>query len=54
MRRRQWHRRKRGRGLPYVYRNKGYLGKRSQKHSGVLTNLLAKILVGARKDVGFK
>ena len=47
MRRRQSYRRKRGRGLPYVYRNKVYLRKRSQKGSSILTNLLAKMLVGA-------
>ena len=52
MRRRRSNRRKRGRGLPYVYRNKVYLGKRSQKGSGILTNLLAKILVGAGNVVG--
>ena len=52
MRRRWSYRRKRGRGLPYVYRNKVYLGKRSQKALGVLTNLLAKILVGTRNVVG--
>ena len=52
MRRRRSYRRKRGRGLPYVYRNKVYLGKRSQKGSGILTNLLAKILVGAGNVVG--
>ena len=47
MRRRQSYRRKRGKGLPYMYRNKVYLGKRSQKGSSILANLLAKILVGA-------
>ena len=52
MRRRQSYRRKRGRGLPCMYRNKVYLGKRSQKGSGILTNLLAKILVGAGNVVG--
>ena len=52
MRQRRSYRRKRGRGLPYVYRNKVYLGKRSQKGSGILTNLLAKILVGAGNVVG--
>ena len=52
MRQRRLYRRKRGRGLPYVYRNKVYLGKRSQKDSGILTNLLAKILVGAGNVVG--
>ena len=52
MRRRRSYRRKRGRGLPYVYRNKVYLGKRSQIGSGILTNLLPKILVGAGNVVG--
>ena len=52
MRQRRSYRRKRGRGLPYVYRSKVYLGKRSQKGSGILTNLLAKILVGAGNVVG--
>ena len=52
MRRRQSYRRTRGRGLPYVHRNKVYLGKRSQKGSSILTNLLAKILVGAGNVVG--
>ena len=41
-----------GRGLPHVYSNNVYLGKRSQKGSGILTNLLAKILVGAGNVVG--
>ena len=52
MRRRRSYRRKTVRGLPYVYRNKVYLGKRSQKGLGILTNLLAKILVGAGNVVG--
>ena len=52
MRRRRSYRRKRRRGLPYVYRNKVYLGKRSQKGSGILTNLLTKKLLGAGNVVG--
>ena len=47
MRRRRSYRRKRERGLPYVYKNKVYLGKRMQKGSGVLSRVLAKLLVGA-------
>ena len=47
MRRRQSYRRKRGRGLPHVYKNNFFLGKRLQKGSGVLSHVLAKLLVGA-------
>ena len=52
MRRRRLNRRKKGRGLPYVYKNKVYFGKKLQKGSGILTNLLAKILIGAGNVVG--
>ena len=52
MRRRRLNRRKRRGGLPYVYKNKVYFGKISQKGSGILTNLLAKILMGAGNTAG--
>ena len=51
MRRRRSYRRKMGKGLPYVYRNKVYLGKR-EKGSGVLSNVLAKLLLGVGNIVG--
>ena len=47
MRRRRLNRRKMGRGLPYVYKNKVYFGKKLQKGLGILTNLLVKILIEA-------
>ena len=54
MRRRRvsYRKKKRGRGLPHIYKNRVYLGKRSQKGSGVLTNILAKLLVGAANVIG--
>ena len=51
MRRRRSYRRKRRKGLPYVYRNKVYLGKR-QKGSGVLSKVLAKLLLGVGNIAG--
>ena len=37
-------RRVRGRGIPYIFKNKVYLGKRPQKGSGALSRVLAKLL----------
>ena len=42
---------KKGKGLPYVYRYKAYLGKR-QKGSSLLSNVLAKLLLGVGNIVG--
>ena len=36
-------RRKRGRGIPYVYQNRVYLGKK-QKGSGILFQVLANLI----------
>ena len=37
-------RRKRGRGLPYVYKNRIYFGKRPQTGKGVVSKVLALLL----------
>ena len=34
-------RRKRGRGLPYIYRNKIYFGKKTQTGGGAVSKVLA-------------
>ena len=49
MRRRRYYRkkrksRKRGRGIPYIYKNKLYLGKKRQTGSGVVSKVLASLL----------
>ena len=49
MRRRRYYRkkrksRKRGRGIPYIYKNKLYLGKKPQTGSGVVSKVLASLL----------
>ena len=43
-RRRIGRRRVRGSGIPYIFKNKVYLGKRPQKGSGALSRVLAKLL----------
>ena len=49
MRRRKYYRknrrgRKRGRGLPYIYNNRIYLGKRPQTGTGAVSRILAHLL----------
>ena len=47
-RRRIERRRVRGRGIPYIFENKVYLGKRPQKSSGALSRVVAELL----KNIG--
>ena len=35
---------KRGRGIPYIYKNTVYLGKRSQTGTGAVSKILARLL----------
>ena len=51
-RRRIGRRRVRGRGIPYIFKNKVYLGKRPQKGSGALSRVLAKLLENVGSVVG--
>ena len=44
-------RRKRGKGIPYIYQNKVYLGKR-QKESGIVSKTLARVLQGLGEVIG--
>ena len=47
MRRRRIRRRrlrKRGRGIPYIFKNKVYLVKRPQKGSGTISKIVARVL----------
>ena len=37
-------RKKRGRGIPYIYKNRVYLGKRPQTGSGAVSWVLARLL----------
>ena len=57
MRRRRYYRknrrsRKRGRGIPYIYKNKLYLGKKPQTGSGVVSKVLAILLQNVGNVVG--
>ena len=36
--------RKRGRGIPYIYKNRVYLGKRSQTGTGAVSKIIARLL----------
>ena len=36
--------RTRGKGLPYVYNNKVYLGKKPQKGSGAISKILSRLI----------
>ena len=44
---------KRGRGIPYIYKNRIYLGKRSQTGSGAVYRVIARLLENARTVIGF-
>ena len=46
-------RKKRGRGIPYVYRNKIYFGKRPQTSKGVVSKVLAHSLQIVGDIIGF-
>ena len=43
---------RRGRGIPYISRNKVYFGKGKQTGSGVISRLLAKALQGVGDIIG--
>ena len=48
MRRRKYYkirrRKKRGKGLPYIFKNKVYLGKRPQTGTGAVSRVIARLL----------
>ena len=52
-RRRIGRREVRGRGIPYIFKNKVYLGKRPQKCSEALSRVLAKLLENVESVVEF-
>ena len=57
MRRKRYYRkkrrgRKRGRGIPYIYKNHVYLRKRPQTGSGVLSKVLANLLQNVGDVIG--
>ena len=57
MRRRKYYRknrrsRKRGRGLPYIYNNRIYLGKRPQTGTGAVSRILAHLLQNVGDIIG--
>ena len=57
MRRRRYYRkkrksRKRGRGIPYIYKNKLYLGKKPQTGSGVVSKVLVSLLQNVGNVIG--
>ena len=41
----------RGKGLPYVYNNKVYLGKKTQKGSGAISKILSNLIPIVRQAV---
>ena len=41
----------RGKGLPYVYNNKVYLGKKPQKGSGAISKILSNLIPIVRQAV---
>ena len=45
-------RRKRGKGLPYVYENRIYFGKRRQTGKGVVSKVLAHLLQNVGDIIG--
>ena len=57
MRRRRHYRRKRrgakrGRGIPYIYNNKIYLGKRPQTGTGAISCVIASLLANVGDVIG--
>ena len=57
MRRRKYYRKnrrggKRGRGLPYIYNNRIYLGKRPQTGTGAVSRILAHLLQNVGDIIG--
>ena len=57
MRRRKYYkirrRKKRGEGLPYIYENKVYLGKRPQTSTGAVSQVIARLLENVGHVIGF-
>ena len=43
---------KRGRGIPYFYNNRIYLGKRPQKGTGVVSQVIARLLENVGDVIG--
>ena len=43
---------KRGRGIPYIYKNRIYLGKRPQTGSGAVSRFIARLLENVRDVIG--
>ena len=43
---------KRGRGIPYIYKNRIYLGKRPQTGSGAVSRVIARLLENVRDVIG--
>ena len=56
MRRRRYYKkkrgRKRGRGIPYIYKNRVYLGKRSQTGTGAVSKIIARLLESVGDVIG--
>ena len=56
MRRRKYYkirrRKKRGKGLPYIYKNKVYLGKIHQTGTGVVSRVIAHLLENVGDVIG--
>ena len=56
MRRRKYYkikrRKKRGKGLPYIYKNKVYLGKRPQTGTGAVSRVIARLLENVGDVIG--
>ena len=56
MRRRKYYKkrrgRKRGRGIPYIYKNKVYLGKRPQTGTGAVSKIIAHLLENVGDVIG--
>ena len=44
--------RKRVRGIPYIFKNKVYLGKRPQKGSGAIFKIVARVLENVGNIIG--
>ena len=43
---------KRGRGIPYIYKNRIYLGKRPQTGSGAVSRVIARLLENVGDVIG--
>ena len=44
--------RKRGRGIPYIYKNRVYLGKRPQTGTGAVSKIIARLLENVGDVIG--